>query len=238
MTTISTPIQEYIDNRFSVGLEPYRKSLEENGFDTSAKLVLDVGSGPGQWSFAASQLAPDAEIVGVDINEEEVSFAKQYKIDQGYERVRFESGGYLDLPGMFEPESCDVLMCNGVLMYLDRDRAFEIFSSLLKPGGQVFFYHNHQPGYYLHKTTLSLFPPSPRKFYSYCFRPLMVHWPKRVFLGVNNEDGPLSIQSLQKSGMKHGLELREIPTKPMLNYKKSFLGFPYIFSLAGHKTSH
>ncbi len=235
MTTISTAIQNYIDNRFSVGLEPYQESLAENGLNSSSNLILDVGSGPGQWTFAASQIATNSEVVGFDINEEEISFAKQYKEEQGYERVRFEIGGYLDLPKHFEPKSCDAIMCNGVLMYLDRDRAFEIFSSLLKPGGQLFFYHNHQAGYYLHKVSRSLIPPSFRKIYAYGFHPLLIHWRRRVFFGVTDGDGPLSVRSLQKTGAKHGLELWQIPTKPMLNYRKSFAGFPFIFSLAGRK---
>jgi SAM-dependent methyltransferase len=235
MTTISPAIQEYIDNRFSVGLEPYIESLTENGLNSSAEKILDVGSGPGQWSFAASRVAPDAKVIGFDINREEVSFAKQYQEEQGYSNVRFEMGGYLDLPNHIEPESCDVIMCNGVLMYLDRDRAFEIFSSLLKPGGQVFFYHNHQPGYYLHKISQALIPPSPKKIYAYGFMPLLVNWPRSLFFGVTDRDRPLSIKGLQRIGKKHGLEFWEIPTKPMLSYKKSFVGIPYIFSLGGQK---
>ncbi len=235
MTTISPAIQDYIDNRFSIGLEPYIESLTENGLNSSAERILDVGSGPGQWSFAASQVAPEAEVIGFDINQEEISFARQYQQEQKYSHVRFEIGGYLDLTNHIEPESCDVIMCNGVLMYLDRDRAFEIFSSLLKPGGQVFFYHNHQAGYYLHQCFESLAPPSPRKIYAYGFIPLLVHWPRSLFFGVTDGDGPLSIKKLQDTGKKHGLELHEIPTKPMLTYKKSFAGIPYIFSLAGYK---
>lgn len=237
MTTISAAIQTYIDNRFSVGLEPYMDSLKDNGLNPSAGRILDVGSGPGQWSFAASRVAPDAEVIGFDINEEEVSFARQYQQEQGYSQVRFEMGGYLDLVDHIEPGTCDVIMCNGVLMYLDRDKAFEIFSSLLKPGGQVFFYHNHQPGYYLHKISQSLFPPAPKKIYAYGIKPLMMNWPKRVFLGATDGDGPLSTSSLKKLGQKHHLDLWEIPTKPMLTYKKNFAGVPFIFSLAGCKKS-
>ena len=234
MNEPQSPRQKYILNRFSIGLSPYEAALRRSGLDSRVCRIIDVGCGPGQWIFAAYKVVPKAEIWGIDRNQEFIGYAQEYASIHGYDKVHFEVLSYFDLPEQFTKGYFDVLMCNGVLMYLDRNRAFEIFSYLLRPGGSLFLFYNHHVGYYLHKSIQALCSFSIKELYGYGLKALGINLFRRLLLRRNDGDTVLTPNYLQRVAQRHGVRLREIPTELPL-YRHSFLGLPYVFSMQGER---
>lgn len=235
MNETLSPIQQYIADRYSVGLEPYQQALKQYGLDSSCKRIADIACGPGQWAFAASRVAPDAEVFGFDCNQEEIDFAQRYASDHGFDRLRFQRTDYKELLGAVHENSFDAVMCNCALMYLDREEAFKLFHHLLKPSGTLLLFHNHHIGYYLDKSLKSLCRFSLRHVYSFGLMGLVVHPLERILLGSHEGDTFLTVSYLRKVASRYGISLHEIPNEPQLNYRRSFFRLPYLYSLRGER---
>lgn len=229
-------MDDYIRNRFSVGLAPYEESLRKNGLDPSARKILDIGCGPGQWSFAAANVARNAEVWGIDPNQQELDFAREYAKTHGQQRTHFDIGRLSDVEYRFDKSAFDVIMCNGVLMYLDRHEAFRIFRHFLRPGGRLFLFHNHHIGYYMYKALRALREGSIRQLYGYGFKALLLNPLRQAVLGANDGDAVLTQGYLKRIAARHGIRLEQIPNEPQLSYKPSFLCLPYVYSLRGEVT--
>jgi ubiquinone/menaquinone biosynthesis C-methylase UbiE len=224
----------YINSVFSVGIEPYIKSLEKHGI-VGKKAILDVGCGPGQWTFAAAILNPEALVVGVDMDEVFLDFAIKYARDNTIKNCKFLKESYENLTRLFQPESFDVVMCNSVIQYINEKKAFQIFSCLLKKKGILIMFYNHGPGYYLKRLLLGIrnlnFGDVFTGFYILIFRRL---W--KCFLNLKTQDHFVTLRHLQKISEDVGIILGRIQTEPKLNYTDRFLGFTYVFSCKGIKT--
>lgn len=229
-----SPMQKYANNRFSIGLLSYEENLRRNGLDSMACRIIDIGCGPGQWIFAACKVAPNAEIWGLDPNQELIEFAREYASTHGYDNIHFETLSYLELPQRFPEGYFDVLMCNGVLMYINRNCAFEIFRYLLRPGGRLFLFYNHHIGYYLHKSVQAFCSISIKGLYGYGLKALGINLFRRILLKSDDGDTVLTPNYLQRGAQQHGIQLEEIPTELPL-YRRSFLGLPYVFSMRGKR---
>ena len=97
--------------------------------------ILDVGSNTG---FATLEFASllDAEVVGIDINEESKCFAEARAKATGLENANFVLGNILELP--FEDGSFDMVYCNNVTSFIaDRERAIFEYRRVLRPGGFI-----------------------------------------------------------------------------------------------------
>ncbi len=108
--------------------------------------VLDLGSGSGRDVYALAQLVgPTGKVVGVDMTEEQLAVANQYKDYHkeqfGYDNVEFMQGYIEKLDELnLEPGSFDVIVSNCVVN-LSPDKAAVLagIHRLLKPGGEFFF---------------------------------------------------------------------------------------------------
>ncbi len=108
--------------------------------------VLDLGSGSGRDVYALAQLVgPTGKVVGVDMTEEQLAVANQYKDYHkeqfGYDNVEFIQGYIEKLDELnLEPGSFDVIVSNCVVN-LSPDKAAVLagIHRLLKPGGEFFF---------------------------------------------------------------------------------------------------
>jgi ubiquinone/menaquinone biosynthesis C-methylase UbiE len=97
--------------------------------------VADLGFGSGKTSFYLHKLVqPNGEVVGVDIAEERIKYAKKHYRKKGIEYILRDIRDPLDDLGMF-----DFIWVRFVLEYY-RSESFHIvknISSILKPGGTL-----------------------------------------------------------------------------------------------------
>lgn len=97
--------------------------------------VVDVGSGTGTFALALRHHRPDAQVVGVDGDEEILAVAKA---KPGAESVDWREGLAQELP--VETGSADVVTTSLVLHHLlpdDKQRALAEMKRILKPNGRL-----------------------------------------------------------------------------------------------------
>lgn len=108
--------------------------------------ILDLGSGSGRDVYALAQLVgPSGEVVGVDMTDEQLAIAEQYRSHHaetfGYDNVRFLKGYIEKLDELLlEEGSFDVVVSNCVInLSPDKDAVLAGVKRLLKPGGEFYF---------------------------------------------------------------------------------------------------
>lgn len=97
-------------------------------------VILDAGSGFGQYDYTMSLQYPKAKITGLDIKQEQIDdcndFFRKIKKD---DRVKFE---YADLTQFVNPEAYDFALSVDVMEHIEDDvSVFENIYKSLKPGG-------------------------------------------------------------------------------------------------------
>lgn len=99
--------------------------------------VADLGSGSGMDAlFAALQVGPDGQVVGVDFTAEQLDKARRMAADSGFDQVELREGRIESLP--VESESCDCVISNGVInLAPDKDRVFAEAARVLRGGGRM-----------------------------------------------------------------------------------------------------
>jgi len=135
----------YFDETF----EFTRTRFEKSGVDPyqffKDKVVLDAGCGSGKFSTAIAKFGAK-KVVGVDIGERGLSFAKEQasKIAHG-DRLVYQYGSLLDLP--FEGAEFDIVWSNGVIHHtLGYEKCLSEFARVTKKGGSLFLYVNGRMG--------------------------------------------------------------------------------------------
>lgn len=226
-------LDELIDRVYSVGLAPYAQSIRQHWFG-DIKRVLDVGCGAGQWSFAAASLNPRASVIGLDINRYLLGFSIGFAEKYHYANCRFINDSYENLSTLFEENSFDLIMCNGVIQNIDEQKAFKLFSYLLKKNGILLMFWNHGPGYHLFRMIWNLRNLKLRDSV-YPFRVLAIFPLRRLLFGRASSEHFVTFRGLAASAQRAGLTLRIIETQPMLGYAEEFWGFPVVFSCKGVK---
>lgn len=108
--------------------------------------VLDLGSGSGRDVYALAQLVgANGEVVGVDMTDEQLAVAEQYRDWHGekfgFDNVRFIKGDIERLHELdLEAASFDVIVSNCVInLCTDKDAVLKGIQDLLKPGGEFYF---------------------------------------------------------------------------------------------------
>jgi len=114
-----------------------RKALK-GWAQTSPKdaVILDAGSGFGQYDYYMSQLGKKWKIKGVDVKQEQIddcnSFFKKAKLN---DRVAFE---FCDLTKLNEKEKYDLILSVDVMEHIEEDeKVFENFHAAMKQGGML-----------------------------------------------------------------------------------------------------
>ena len=226
-------MNRYTEARFLNGIEPYMQSLQKQEI-VGKKSILDIGCGPGHWTFAAAKLNLDASVVGIDINETALDFASKYKKKNAIENCEFLRESYEGLLEVFQPESFDVIICNSVIQYIDTRKAFYIISNLLKKGGILLMFYNHDRGYYLQRQLLRQIKNLNIAGIIYGMLLLSgVNIPTKI-RGKQREHF-VNMRYLKKISKEAGINTTKIKTLPKLEYKDRFMGFAYVFSCKGIK---
>ena len=104
--------------------------------------VLDAGSGTGLLTVALLEASPEPlTITAVDLSERSLQTAARAVHRVAPERagrVRYVCDDILNLP--FAAESFDLIVTCGAFEYVPLDEAFEEFSRVLAPGGQLVYF--------------------------------------------------------------------------------------------------
>ncbi len=105
--------------------------------------ILDAGCGPGVFTMELAKLHPQAEVVGIDIDESAVQRATIIAERAGITNCRFEVADVTSLE--FKGEFDLVLSVDNLEHIEDDVRAMRNLLRALKPGGKLVV---HVPGYY------------------------------------------------------------------------------------------
>ena len=103
---------------------------------STADRVLDVGCGSGSMSRLIARSFPDAEVVGVDLREQYLDFARARASAEGIRNLTFRHGDVFALP--FADASFDVVWTKYLLQWLKEPKsALAELKRVTKPGGHV-----------------------------------------------------------------------------------------------------
>jgi SAM-dependent methyltransferase len=108
---------------------------------TDHKKVLDAGCGQGVFTFEIARRLPDAEVVGVDVDEALIERNRRIADDCGLRNCRFE---VRDVTGLDIESEYDLVLCVDLLEHIaNDDEALSNMHAALKPGGRLIL---HVPG--------------------------------------------------------------------------------------------
>jgi SAM-dependent methyltransferase len=100
------------------------------------KRVLDVGCGSGSMSRLIARSLPNVEVVGVDLRQQYLDYARARAHDEGIENLKFQRGDVFALP--FSEGSFDLVWSKYLLQWLREPKAaLAEFKRVTKPGGHV-----------------------------------------------------------------------------------------------------
>ena len=113
-----------------------RRELRKwNEVAPAGAVILDAGSGFGQYDFYMSSLNPDWTIRGVDVKEEQIADCNAFFSRIGRKNVSF---AYADLTAFTEPAAYNLILSVDVMEHILEDvKVFENFHASLKPGGML-----------------------------------------------------------------------------------------------------
>ena len=101
-----------------------------------ARRVLDVGCGSGSMSRLIARSFPDVEVVGVDVREQYLDYARARAREEGIHNLTFERGDVFALP--FADASFDLVWSKYLLQWLREPKAaLAEFKRVARPGGHV-----------------------------------------------------------------------------------------------------
>ncbi len=207
--------------------------LEQAGVTGRERSILDVGCGTGLWSLAVARKCPQATVVGFDPYEPDLAEARRQAQRENL-AVEFHLLDFDQAMEFFKDRRFDLVMCNGVMHYLDRPRAFNRMAGLLADDGWLMVYHTHCAGYYLQRTLQNLRDGKLRTAFYYS-RPLRWTLPRNLILGRHDGESCLSARQLARYADQAGLTMELLPPSP--EYPRSFLGLPVVISARFKKTS-
>jgi SAM-dependent methyltransferase len=100
---------------------------------SGVKNILDAGSGFGQYSFWMTKKFSQAEILAVDVKEEQVADCNAFFNRIGKNQVKFEVG---DLVTFVQPEKFDLVLCVDVMEHIEEDvQVLTNYCNSLRTGG-------------------------------------------------------------------------------------------------------
>lgn len=96
--------------------------------------ILDAGCGSGSMAREIARTAPKANVVGVDLRDDYIDYARRRTAEAGLKNLSFETGDIRELP--YSNDSFDIIWTKYVLQWVAEPmRAMREFARVLKPGG-------------------------------------------------------------------------------------------------------
>jgi 2-polyprenyl-3-methyl-5-hydroxy-6-metoxy-1,4-benzoquinol methylase len=125
-------LPDYAINSFAGTGNPFTLGELEQGYR-----VLDVGCGAGMDAIIASRMvAPDGEVLGVDMTPQMIEKARRNAGKLGLDNVDFHWGYLEELP--IEDNWADIILSNGSInLSPEKNIVFGELFRVLKPGGRI-----------------------------------------------------------------------------------------------------
>jgi SAM-dependent methyltransferase len=209
--------------------------------------VLDVACGAGNWALSIAKYNPNAEVIGIDIDQASLNIAREYKKKFSCDNARFYELSYDQVAQHFQPSSFDYVFTMSALHLFDESRYFENVSRILRHDGRLIIFWEHGIGYYLQQLFLKLLQGSLRSAHyqaaaiirSFLRAVLRNNSMVLAWSRIAMHDHPLVWIVIRKSAAKHGIGLQRLGMSSLCKtyYRTSFLLLPYIFNLIGKKVS-
>ena len=98
--------------------------------------ILDIGCGSGRLAANLAERVPNGHVVGADISEGMISFAKS-RFEKLYANLKFERYSFLEIP--YTSEFDKVVSFSAIHWCEDLPTALEMMYRSLKPGGELRF---------------------------------------------------------------------------------------------------
>lgn len=96
--------------------------------------ILDAGCGSGSMAREIARAAPKANVVGVDLRDQYIDYARRRAVKASLQNVSFEVGDVRKLP--FSNDSFDIVWTKYLLQWVAEPvQAMREFARVLKPGG-------------------------------------------------------------------------------------------------------
>ncbi|MET0377691.1 MAG: methyltransferase domain-containing protein [Spongiibacteraceae bacterium] len=98
--------------------------------------MLDCGCGPGTITVSLARLVAPGEVIGIDMAQAQLNFARAVAAQEGIQNVRFEIGDVCALP--YADASFDAVTSHSLLEHLsDPSLALREMARVLRPGGYL-----------------------------------------------------------------------------------------------------
>jgi ubiquinone/menaquinone biosynthesis C-methylase UbiE len=180
------------------------------------KVVLDAGCGlGGRTAYYSEQGA--TSITGIDIDENHISFSKEFMTIRNISNVKLLVANFIDIP--LESNQFDVVIMNDVVEHIRvefLEKAFLELKRLLKPGGKLFLE----------------FPPWTSPYAAHLYDQIAIPWchllfPEKTLLTfIENKNAGERMGRL--SSIEHFHELNRLNKKPFIRMMKK-LGFTQVY---------
>ncbi len=220
---------------FQRGILYWRQHLEKLGITIPGGIVLEIGSGNGQWLLAYAQDAQ--KVIGVEpmASDREFSQKKVSEYPELERKIEILNGIAENLP--VEDVSVDVVLCSGVFMFTQQELAIKEIARVLKPGGKVCLTINGL-GYFIMYVLNGLRYRSVQKM-RYGLNGIFATWIKWAF-GKQIYGWPKAVSHTEMAARlhAHGLELQD--TRIWLDqslYPCEHLGFATNYAFIAKKVS-
>lgn len=127
------------DQRNTWFLERLRTDVGPRMTSRQTKRILDLGCGCGDGTFFLAALFPEAQVVGLDISEANITHAQRESQVRQMHRVSFACGDYAQV--RFPGQHFDLIVADSVLHFIP-DEAHEVWPKIVRdlaPGGHLVF---------------------------------------------------------------------------------------------------
>jgi SAM-dependent methyltransferase len=126
------------EEQYNATSRPHTRRLFDAARITPSDRILDIGCGCGETTRMAARIAPEGQVLGVDLSSRMLERARERSRDEGLTNVSFERADVQVYP--FEEGTLDLAISRfGVMFFGDPIAAFQNVRSALKPGGRVAF---------------------------------------------------------------------------------------------------
>lgn len=135
--------REFFKRVWQTPQKKYKNRLNAINFN-KFNLVLDAGSGFGQWSVALSSM--NNEVVGIDNSQTRLNISREICNLKKIKNISFKRASVEKIP--YQDNSFDSLFSYGVIFTTDWKKTLKEFRRVVKPGGVIYLTAN-EIGWYL-----------------------------------------------------------------------------------------
>jgi len=156
MFSAIAPRYDLLNHLLSFGMDLRWRQFAVQWLPLSAKVIVDIGTGTGDFAFAALRRCPDAKIIGVDLSPAMLQLARRKTPPSWRSRCAWLLGDALRLP---LPDGCaDAVLAAFVIRnFSDLEQGLKEMARVLKAGGVAVLLEFCQPPEEWWHTPIGLF---------------------------------------------------------------------------------